>query len=171
MNTRNRIALAAATAATAAGLALASPAAQADPAKPQAAVTSNRAGFALAAGTGTGHAEVSFSGSLPHNGKPYYLDGSAVTIGKCKVWMNGLYRSNGFHVQGLVQSWRDQCEMWLERWNGKHWKMVSADHWVQPWDDTAKDNTGWYKDNGHYWAHVCLYNMDSDALTKCSRNF
>ncbi|MET8116497.1 hypothetical protein [Streptomyces prasinus] len=56
-----------------------------------------------------------------------YWAGKDVILGACKGWLNK--RTSDGYVQAVVQSWGDECAMWLERkrlgTNGYDWTRVS----------------------------------------------
>ncbi|MGY0059400.1 hypothetical protein ACWY4P_23065 [Streptomyces sp. LZ34] len=146
MSTHKSIALAAAAAALAGGLAFAAPAQAGDTGRPVVAATAQ-------------HSVVHADGYEPD---------SVVTRGACKGWMNTKKTNGHWFAQGLVQSWSGtRCAMILERkHNGGAYKMISDQHIVK----NRKDHTGYYWDHTGYKARVCIANLNwNDASWHCGK--
>jgi hypothetical protein len=97
-----------------------------------------------------------------------YIPGQDVVIGSCKAWMNK--RTEDGYVQGLVQSWGNACEMWLERkrlgTGGYDWTPVSNIYGVI--NTTA--STGFHWNGTNAGSRVCLFNYDA-GTGRCSSGY
>jgi hypothetical protein len=87
-----------------------------------------------------------------------YISGQDKVIGSCKAWMNR--RTSDNYVQGLAQSWGDDCLMWLERKRiGSYdWTPVSDYHEVNSAIGKPTASTDFHWNGTDAGSRVCLWN-------------
>jgi hypothetical protein len=100
-----------------------------------------------------------------------YISGQDVVRGSCKAWMNR--RTSDNYVQGLVQSWGDDCGMWLERKRiGSYdWTPVSNFYEVDDGVLDATAGTGFHWNGTDAGSRVCLFDYSRDTEAVCSPGY